>query len=118
MATLDYQSPNQQPKTDWARRYRIYVPIFAGIYVVVLLGSSFVIGLQYMDVPPGSVPRSVEVFFALIGFPLFTLFPDVNSKNLPVLLLVLVINACVWGAAIVGLWHAIGAIHSRYGRNF
>jgi hypothetical protein len=49
---------------------------------------------------------------AALAFPIFT-FAGEDKRNLGVTILLLIINAELWGLAIVGIWHATSSIFFR-----
>jgi hypothetical protein len=65
-----------------------------------------------MDVDPRSVPKLYMGIMAALAFPIFT-FAGEDKRNLGVTILLLIINAELWGLAIVGIWHATSSIFFR-----
>jgi hypothetical protein len=109
---LEYQrfEPNRITSA-WNRRYLRCAPLF-GLAYFALYACFIFAAFHYMDVPEHSVPKWLSWTSAVLEFPALTFIDeDKVKKGLPILLII--INAEIWGLAVVAIWHAASAMCRR-----
>lgn len=114
MDILEYRPFRKPARVLWRRRYRVFVPIVAISYCMLLL-VVLVGAVSLADEPPNSTPI-FDHFFAVVTFPMFA-FYDRMGKGLFNFVLLGLVNAPIWGFSAVGLWHAGYVIIHRVGRS-
>jgi hypothetical protein len=109
---LDYRRIDPaSPVAGWRRRYLRTAPLF-GLGYIFVLACMIYVSLVHIDIDPRSPPTVYERMWAALAFPIFT-FVGGDKRNLGVTILLVIINAELWGLAIVVTWHASSTIYCR-----
>jgi hypothetical protein len=100
--------------TPWPRRYLIFGPVFA-ILQIILFFALFIFGIGLSDSIPPHTPwkdrtiDAIDVILMAMFYPLH--FIGTGSTGLELVLMAL--NALLWGLCAVGIWHALAAIVNK-----
>jgi hypothetical protein len=96
------------PLAGWRRRYLCTAPLF-GLGYIILFAFMIFVEFCYMDADPLSVPKLCEWIGVVLNFPVFTFIGE-HKINVGVIIFLAIINAELWGLAIVGFWHGVSMI--------
>jgi hypothetical protein len=108
--SLDYQAPQQRPKSPWPRRYLVLVSVVTFSYIAIY-AIDFVYELHHLD-NPNWIPSSAYTLFGkIVCFPLLDVFGPVDNFASACILAVL--NALLCGFFFAGCAHGLSILIGR-----